>query len=150
MRIALIVISILTALSCAKKDDLRTDETLESKMTNRQESLTAEELEKAPHAMIADSVKNSKLDSVFTDYEYPASILEDTFSMSSTVSCIYKSSDEFAEVVEFYKKKFPDAPPQTGTTVYFGKTNTDGSGLTVTITKLDHNTQIILRLDKKI
>jgi hypothetical protein len=53
------------------------------------------------------------------------------------------------KVVSFYKKKFPDTTVQPGTTVYFGKTNEDGSGITVTLTKLDNEIQIILRHDKK-
>lgn len=150
MRIALIIaVSILMASSCTKKDDERTSETPESEIANGQESGEDQELERAPDTKTVESTKKSKLDPVFKDYEYPASTFEDTYSMGNTVSVIYKSSDEFAKVVDFYKQKFPDAPPQSGTTVYFGKTNADGSGFTVTLTQLDHNIQIILRLDKK-
>ncbi|MBL7189988.1 MAG: hypothetical protein ISS70_26975 [Phycisphaerae bacterium] len=140
----------LMALGCNKKDDEGTSKLPESEVANGQEAGATQELKRTPEANTDDSTKKSKVDPVFKDYEYPASTLEDTFSMGNTVSVIYKSPDDFAEVVEFYKQKFPDAPPQSGTTVYFGKENADGSAFTVTLTQLSNDTQIILRLDKKI
>jgi len=138
------------AVGCNKKDDEGTSRLPESKAANGQEAGAAQEMKRTPEAKTDDSAKNSKVDPVFKDYEYPASTFESTFSAGNTVSVIYKSPDDFAKVVEFYKQKFPDAPPQSGTTVYFGKANEDGSGFTVTLTRLDNNIQIILRLDKKI
>ena len=37
-----------------------------------------------------------------------------------------------------------------GTTVYFGTQNPDGSSLTVTLTKMDSGTQVILKLEKSL
>jgi len=145
-----IAVITLIALGCNKKDDERTSKFPESKAANGQEAGAAKELERTPETKTDDSTKKSTVDPVLKDYEYPASTLEDTFSMGNTVSVIYKSPDDFAKVVEFYKQKFPDAPPQSGTTVYFGGGNADGSGFTVTLTQLNNNTQIILKLDKKI
>ncbi len=151
MRIIFIIAVItLIALGCNKKDDDGTSKLPESKVANGQEADAVQELKQSPEAKTDYSTKKSKLDPVFKDYEYPASKIEDTFSMGNTISAIYKSPDDFAKVVEFYKQKFPDAPPQSGSTVYFGKTNADGSGFTVTLTRLNDNTQIILKLNKKI
>ena len=151
MRISFIIaVIILMTLGCNKKDDEGTSKLPESKVANGQEAGSAQGLKGMPEAKTDDSTKKSTVDPVFKDYEYPASTFENTFSMGNTVSVIYRSPDDFAKVVEFYKQKFPDAPPQSGTTVYFGKTNADGSGFTVTLTRVNNNTQIILRLDKKI
>jgi hypothetical protein len=151
MRIIIIIaVIILMASGCDKKDDEGSSKMPESKVANGQEADAIQELKQSPETKIDDSTKKNNLDPVFKDYEYPASKIEDTFSMSNTISAIYKSPDDFAKVVEFYKQKFPDAPPQVGSTAYFGKTNADGSGFTVTLTRVNNNTQIILRLDKKI
>jgi hypothetical protein len=136
-------------LGCNKKDDEGTLNLPENKVANGQETDVVQEEKQNPEEQTDDSNKKNKLDPVFKDYEYPASTIEDTFSMVNTISAIYISPDDFGKVVEFYKQKFPDAPPQSGSTVYFGKTNADGSGFTVTLTQLDNNTQIILRLEKK-
>lgn len=151
MRIFFIIAVIsLMALGCNKKDDEGTSKLPESKVANGQEAGAAQELKRTPETNTDDSTKKSTVDPVFKDYENPASTLEDTFSMGNTVSAIYRSPDDFAKVVEFYKQKFPDAPPQSGTTVYFGKANADGSSFTVTLTQVNNNTQIILKLSKKI
>ena len=120
MRIFIIIAVItLMALGCSKKEDEGTSNLPESMVANEQQAAAAREPERTPETMTDDSAKKSTADPAFKDYEYPASILEDTFSMGNTVSNIYKSPDNFAKVVEFYKQKFPDAPPQSGTTVYF-------------------------------
>jgi hypothetical protein len=151
MRIIFIIaVMILMALGCNKKEDEGTSNLPESKVANGQEVDTIQELPQSSEAKTDGSVNENKLDPVFRDYEYPDSKLEDTFSMGKTISAIYKSPDNFAKVVEFYKQKFPDAPPQSGSTVYFGITNADGSGFTVTLTQVNNDTQIILRLDKKL
>jgi len=148
--IFIIVVTILMALGCNKKDDEETSRLPESKVANGQEAVAAQELKRSSEAKTDDSTEKSKVDPVFKDYEYPASTFESTFSMGNTASVVYKSPDDFAKIVEFYKQKFPDAPPQSGNTVYFGKENADGSGFTVTLTRVNNDTQIILRLDKKI
>jgi hypothetical protein len=151
MRIIIIItVIILMALGCNKKNDEGISNLPESGVANEQDADAIQELTQSPQAWTDDSAKKKDLDPIFKDYEYPASKIEDTFSMSNTISAIYKSPDDFAKIVAFYMQKFPAAPPQSGTTVYFGKTNADGSGFTVTLTKIDNNTQIILRLDKKI
>ena len=149
MRIfSIVAVVTLMALGCNKKDDEGTSKLPESKVANEQEAGAAQKLKRTPETKTDDSTKKSTVDPVFKDYEYPASTFESTFSMGNTVSAIYKSPDDFAKVVEFYKQKFPDAPPQSGTTVYFGKGNADGSGFTVTLSQVNNNTQIILRLDR--
>ena len=148
--IFIIAVITLIAFGCSKKDEEGTSKLPESNEANGQETDAVQEIERMPEAKTDDSNKKSKLDPVFKEYEYPASTIESTFSMSNTISAIYISPDDFTKVVAFYKQKFPDAPPQSGSTVYFGKSNADSSGFTVTLTKLDTNTQIILRLDKKI
>jgi hypothetical protein len=151
MRIIIIItVIILMALGCNKKDDEGISNLPESEVANDQEADAVQELTQSPQAKTDDSAKKKELDPIFKDYEYPASEIEDTFSMSNTISAIYKSPDDYAKVVAFYKQKFPDAPPQSGTTVYFGKTNADGSSFTVTLTKVNNHTQIILKLEKKI
>ena len=91
----------------------------------------------------------SEVDSALKDYVYPGSELGGRFSMGNMLSVQYTSQDQFIHVVNHYKKKFPDTNVGSGTSVYFGKKNPDGSDLTVTLTKLDNGTQIILRLRKK-
>jgi hypothetical protein len=137
MRI-IIIIAVITfvALGCSKKDDEVPASLPESEVAQGQEA--------------DNSAGGSEVDPVFNDYEYPASKFESTFTSGNTVSAIYNSPDNFTKVVEFYKKKFPDAPPQSGTTVYFGKANADGSSFTVTLTQMDDNTQIILKQEKKL
>lgn len=148
--IFIIAVIILMALGCNKKDGQGTSKLPKSRAASGQEADTAHELKKAPDAETDNSTNRRTLDPVFKDYEYPASTVEDKFSVSNVVSVIYKSPDDFSKVVEFYKHKFPDAPPQSGTTVYFGKEIEDGSSFTVTVTQLENNTQIILKLEKKI
>lgn len=144
----IIAVIALMALGCSKKDDEGTSELPQTNGVEGQLENVGNEPETAIETNTNDSANESTADPVFKEYEYPASIFESTFSMGNTVSNIYKSSDSFAKVVDFYKQKFPDSPPQSGTTVYFGKTNEDGSGFTVTLTQLDNDTQIILRRDK--
>lgn len=91
----------------------------------------------------------SEIDSALKDCVYPGSELGGRFSMGNTLSVQYTSQDEFIHVVNHYKKKFPDTNIGSGTSVYFGKKNPDGSNLTVTLTKLENGTQIILKLSKK-
>ena len=146
----IIAVITLMALGCDKKEDEGTSELPQSKVANEQQAVAAQESERTLETKTDETAKKSTVDPAFKDYEYPTATFESTFSMGNTVSNIYKSPDDFAKVVEFYKQKFPDAPPQSGTTVYFGKTNADGSGFTVTLTRVNNNTQIILRLDKKI
>jgi len=149
MRIIFIIaVIILMALGCNKKDDVGSSKLPESTVANGQEADAVQEQKQSADSKTDDSTKKNELDPVLKDYEYPVSKIEDTFSTDNTISAIYKSPDDFGKVVEFYKQKFPDAPPQSGSTVYFGKTNADGSGFTVTLTQVNNNTQIILRLDK--
>ena len=95
------------------------------------------------------SAGKSEVDSALKDYVYPGSELGGRFSTGNMLSVQYTSQDEFIHVVNHYKKKFPDTNIGSGTSVYFGKQNPDGSDLTVTLTKLDNGTQIILKLSKK-
>jgi hypothetical protein len=90
-----------------------------------------------------------ELDSALKDYVYPGSELGGQFSMGNTLSVQFTSQDKFIDVVNHYKKKFPDTNIGSGTSVYFGKQNPDGGDLTVTLTELDNGTQIILKLTKK-
>ena len=120
----------------------------QSKVVKEPQAEAAPEPMKMPETKTVEVAKKSAVDPAFKDYVYPNSKFENTVSMGNTTSAIYKSTDGFVKVVSFYKVKFPDAPVQPGTTVYFVKTNEDGSGITVTLTKLDSEIQIILRKDK--
>jgi hypothetical protein len=151
MRKFLIISAVtLLAFGCDKKEDQGTSTGPQSMVAGEQMAETSGETISARETRTDEATVTSTADPVFKDYVYPNSKLEDTISMGNTTSAIYKSSDGFVKVMDFYKQKFPDAPLQPGTTVYFGKTNADGSGLTVTLTKLDNEIQIILRHDKKI
>ena len=90
----------------------------------------------------------SEVDPALKDYVYPGSELTEQFSMGNMLSVLYMSQDQFDSVVDHYKKKFPDTNIGSGTSVYFGKQNPDGKNLTVTLSKLDNGTQIILKLSK--
>ena len=91
----------------------------------------------------------SEVDSALKDYVYPGSELGGQFSMGNMSSVQCTSQDDFTRVVNHYKEKFPGTNVGSGTSVYFGKKNPDGSDLTVTVTKLDHGTQIVLQLSNK-
>jgi hypothetical protein len=148
-KIFIISVIILLALGCNKKDEGGTSNLPESTTAGEQEKDALQDQDENLEANTDAAAMKKDLDPLFEEYEYPASDIEDTFSMGTTISAIYKSADEFDKVVAFYKQKFPDAPPQSSSTVYFGKTLEDGSGFTVTLTQINSHTQIILRLDKK-
>ena len=112
-KIFIITVITFMALSCNKKDDEGASKLHERKVADKQEVIAAQDSERPPEADTDDSSEKSEVDPVFKDYEYPASTLESTFSMGNTVSVIYNSPDDFSKVVEFYKQKFPDAPPQS-------------------------------------
>ena len=145
----IIAAATLLAFGCDKKEDQGTSTPPKNTVAKEQQPEAAQEPVRTPETRTDETAKKSEVDPAFKDYEYPTSTLEDSVSKGNTVSVIYKSPHEFAKVVEFYKQKFPDAPDQPGTTVYFVKTNADGSALTVTLTKLDNETQIILKQEKK-
>ena len=90
----------------------------------------------------------SEADSALEGYVYPGSEEGGRFSMGNMVSVQYTSQDDFAKVVNHYRKKFPDTNVGSGTSVYFGKQNPAGSNITVTLTKMDNGTQIILQLSE--
>jgi len=98
---------------------------------------------------IQEPAEKNEVDPAFNDYIYPGSKLDGKHSMGGSESLMYMSKDDFNSVVEYYKQKFPDTNVGSGTTVYFGKENPDGSSLTVTLTKMDYGTQVILNLTKK-
>jgi hypothetical protein len=151
MRTFLIISAVaLLAFGCEKKEDQGTSTGPQSMVAGEQMAEIPGETTSTRETKTDETAVSSTVDPVFKDYVYPNSKLEDTISMGNTTSAIYKSSDGFVKVVDFYKQRFPDAPVQPGTTVYFGKTDADGSSLTVTLTKLDIEIQIILRHDKKI
>jgi hypothetical protein len=149
-RFLIIAVIALLVIGCSKKDGDDTPSSPQSNGTDQQQTNITPGSEVSPETSTDDSSGKGSTDPAFKDYEYPASALEDTLAMGNTVSNIYKSPDEFAKVVAFYKQKFPDAPDQPGTSIYFVTTLQDKSSLTVTLTKLDDGVQIILRKDKSL
>jgi len=144
--IAIIALAALITLGCGKNDaDTR----------SQPEGAGAGDLNSGPatDGGTASKPDNSAgaadVDPALKDYVYPGSQSGGTFSMGNTVSHQFTTNDDFATVVDFYRQKFPDANPPVGTSAYFGKQAPDGGGLTVTLTKTDNGTQIILRLEKK-
>lgn len=149
MRTFLIIAAVtLLAFGCDKKDDQGTSAPPTGNLVNEKIAEAAKNLEETTEIKADKTAVKSAVDPVFKDYVYPNSKIEDMVSMGNTISAIFKSPDGFVKVISFYKEKFPDAPVQPGTTVSFAKNNADGSSLTVTLTKLDNQTQIILRNDK--
>jgi len=149
MRTFLIIAAVtLLAFGCDKKEDQGTTSLPPKKVANEQPPDAVVKLKKTTETKADATAAKSTVDPVFKDYVYPNSEFEDTVSMGNTKSAIFKSTDGFVKVVSFYKEKFPDTNVQPGTTVSFGKTNEDGTSLTVTLTKLDSEIQIILRHDK--
>ena len=149
MRTFLIIAAVtLLAFGCDKKEDQGTSTEPTGNVVNEKIEEAAKNLKETTEAKTDETAVKSTVDPVFKDYVYPSSTLEESVSFGNTTSVIFKSPDDFAKVVEFYKQKFSDAPVQPGTSAYFVKTNEDGSSLTVTLTKLDNETQIILRQDK--
>ena len=91
-------------------------------------------------------------DPMFEQYEYPGSTRVGAVNLGATVSATYRSQDSYDKVVEFYRQKFSasDQVQVKKDISYFGVTNTDGGGLTATISPGSGNlTEIILRHDKK-
>jgi hypothetical protein len=117
-------------------------------VVNEQPPDAAVKLKETAETKTVETALENTVDPALKDYVYPNSKFENTVSMGNTTSAIYKSTDGFVKVISFYKEKFPDTNVQPGTTVSFGKTNEDGTSLTVTLTKLDSEIQIILRHDK--
>jgi hypothetical protein len=150
MRTFLIIAAVtLLAFGCDKKEDQGTSTPPQSSAVKEQQAEAVKETTRTPETKPVEAVVKSTIDPVFKDYIYPNSKLENTASMSNKSSAVYKTPDDFAKIVEFYKQKFPDTPVQPGTSVYLDKTNEDGSVFTVILTKLNGETQIILRHDKK-
>lgn len=142
-------IIVLVTLGCSKHDTEVTAELSQKQAADEQDLQASRTTDKKPKVVTTGSAGEGTLDPAFKDYEYPNSKIDGSFSMGRTVSVMYKSPDDFSEVVVFYQKKFPGSSPQSGTNAYFGKTHSDGSEFTVTLTKTGETTQIILKQDKK-
>lgn len=147
--IRILAIIALVPLGCNKHDTEVTTELLEKQAAGEQNLQATQTTNKKPELATGGPAGEGTCDPVLKDYEYPNSNVDGTHSMGNTVSVMYKSPDDFAEVVAFYQKKFPGSSPQSGTNAYFGKTAPDGSEVTVTLTETGKTTQIILKRDKK-
>jgi hypothetical protein len=135
----------LLALGCSDKSAQTTDQPEPGDAVG-QDAVSRPSLDKAIEPQTQESAADDDVDPALRDFVYPDSELGGEFSMGNTTSLQYTTQDDYAEVVEYYKQKFPDTHTGSGTSTYFGKENPDGSNLTVTLTKLDSGTQIILKL----
>ena len=89
-------------------------------------------------------------DPAFAGYAYPGATPRGTEQTTQMTSKTYTTRDSFDAVIKFYIKKFTRPGVVQGNSAHFGKTNPDGSGFTVTITRrYDKPTLILLRLEKK-
>jgi len=138
----------LLVLGCSEKGAQTTHKT-ETDRIKRQAVVRSEMKNREVETKPGGPAGKNEVDPALKDYVYPGSELGGRFAMGNMVSVQYTSQDEFSHVVNHYKSKFPDTNIGPGTSVYFGKQNPDGSDLTVTLTKLDNGTQIILKLSKK-
>ena len=145
----LISMVVLLVLGCSEKG-AQTGTNPESPGVKSQEMVQRMTKNKTVEAGTPGSVESSEVDPVLKDYVYPGSDLGGQWPMDQPVSFQFTSADDFAKVVDYYKRKFPDTHVGSGTTVYFGKENPDGSHMTVTLTKVDNGTQVILKLDKQL
>ena len=149
MRMFLMIIATaFLVLGCSEKGAQTTHKT-ESDQIKGQDVIRPVMKNREVETKTGGSAGKNEVDSALKDYVYPGSELGGRFSTGNMLSVQYTSQDEFIHVVNHYKKKFPDTNIGSGTSVYFGKQNPDGSDLTVTLTKLDNGTQIILKLSKK-
>jgi len=144
----MITVTALLVLGCSKKSAQTTHKT-ERDQIERQDVIRPVMKNRDVETRPGGPAGKNEVDSALKDYVYPGSESGGRFSMGNMLSVQYTSQDEFSHVVNHYKKKFPDTNIGSGTSVYFGKQNPDGSDLTVTLTKLDNGTQIILKLTKK-
>lgn len=148
MRMFLMIAAmVLLALGCSKKGAQTTPET-ESDQIKGQDVVRPVVEDREVATKPGGPAEEGEVDPALKDYVYPGSELGGRFSMGNMLSVQYTSQDEFVDIVTHYKKKFPDTNVGSGTSVYFGKQSPDGSDLTVTLTKLDNGTQIILKLSK--
>ena len=137
----ILTVTALVAFGCNKNDTEVTSKMPEGKVAHEQDASATKTVNK--------TTKESKVDPALKDYVYPSSELQGTYSAGDIESVQYMSQDDFATVVTFYKQKFPGSTSASDANAYFGKQNPDGSSLTVTVTKMNTTTQIILKLEKK-
>ena len=143
----MIIATALLVLGCSQEDAQTTQKT-ESDQIKGQDVARPVKKDKEVEAKTDGPVAKSEVDPAMKDYVYPGSELTEQFSMGNMLSVLYMSQDQFDRVVDHYKKKFPDTNIGSGTSVYFGKKNPDGRNLTVTLSKRENGTQIILKLSK--
>ncbi|MFC1452581.1 hypothetical protein ACFLSJ_04465 [Verrucomicrobiota bacterium] len=141
----IIAATALLVLGCSDKGAQTADKT-ESGQIKGADVVRPQMKDREVEAKQGGPAGDNEVDPALKDYVYPGSELGGRFAMGNMLSLQYTSQDEFTKVVDHYKEKFPDTNVGPGTSVYFGKQNPDGSDLTVTLTKLDSGTQIILKL----
>ncbi len=144
----ILVITALVTMGCSTEETEVTTTLPETEAVNMQDGGDTRTGGDRPGLETSSTAEEGTIDPVLKDYIYPNSELDGDYAMGKTVSYFFKSPDDFAKVVEYYQKKFPGSPPQSGENAYYNKKDSDGSA-TVTVTKTDNTTQIILRRDKK-
>lgn len=148
MRVMLILaITVLLTISCSKEKTEVTTTLSESEAIRTNNVGVAQKGSSESEREISSTDEEGTIDPVLKEYKYPNSELDGKSATGKTVSYMFLSPDEFAEVVKYYQKKFPDSPPPSGGNAYYAKTDSDGS-ITVTVTGINNTTQIILRSDK--
>jgi hypothetical protein len=137
----------LLVLGCGERS-AETTQAPESSGVEGQDAAPAPQVSEPEAAKTAGAAVHDDVDPRIKDFVYPGSEAGGQFDMGGTVSLQYASQDDYAKVVDHYLQKFPGSHPGAGTSAYFAKQNADGSNLTVTVTKLDTGTQIILKLEE--
>lgn len=146
-RFCVIVVTVFLVVGCSDRCARTTHQT-ESAEVEGQDVSYAETTDSAADVEARESAAHDEVDAALRDLVYPGSKLEGQFTAGNMVSFQFVSPDGFVNVVDYYRGKFPDTNVGSGTSVYFGKQNLDGSNVTVTLTKLDDGTQVILRQEK--
>lgn len=148
MRLMLILaITALVMVSCSKEETEVTTTLSESEAVSKNDVDNTRKGSDEPELKTSSTDEEGTIDPLLKDYKYPNSALDGKSTTGNTVSYMFLTPDVFAEVVEYYQKKFPDSPPPSGTNASYAKTVSDGS-ITVTVTGTNNTTQIILRRDK--
>ena len=143
MILMIVIAALVLVPGCSKKGTQDAD-----KPESTQDVVQPVTKDETAETGIQEPAEKDEVDPAFNDHIYPGSKLDGKHSMGSSESLFYMTEEDFANVVEYYKQKFPDTNVGSGTTVYFGKKNPDGSSLTVTLTEMDYGTQVILKLTK--
>lgn len=80
----------------------------------------------------------------FEQEQYPGATRVGEMTIGGMSTRQFETADDLARVVEFYKAKFPKQQVVTEDGAFFGQNLDDGSAFTVTLSRSDGKTQILL------